>query len=53
MTYTVYMWHLGELGHIAKNQTVEQVMDMDYVYVKFNNKRGVAWVTNCCDFRCH
>ena len=53
MTYTVYEWHLGEKGMIAEGLTMEQVMELDYAYIKFNKRKGIAWVTNCCDFKCH
>lgn len=53
MTYTVYEWHLGGSKTVAEGLTAEQVMELDYAYIKFNKNKGIAWVTNCCDFKCH
>ena len=50
--YTVYEWHLGNKV-VAEGLTVDQVMELEYSYVKFNKAKGIASVTNCCDFKCH
>lgn len=53
MKYKVYQWHLGTKGLIAESLTVDEVMALDFQYIKFNKNNAVAWVTNCCDFKMH
>jgi hypothetical protein len=53
MKYTVYEWHLGSNGLVAENLTVDEVMALDFKYIKFNKTKDIAWVTNCCDFKMH
>ena len=38
-------------GHVQSYYQVH--VELDYAYIKFNKNKGIAWVTNCCDFKCH
>jgi hypothetical protein len=51
--YTVYNWHYSSEGPIAEDMSVEEIMELDFNYVKFNIKEKIAWVTNCCNFKTH
>lgn len=51
MKYLVYEWHTSK--EIGRDMTVEEVMALGYAFAKFNVKRGIACVTNCCDFKTH
>ena len=53
LKYDVYEWHLGNEGKQGTQMTIAEIMALDFTYVKFDKGTKRAWVTNCCDFKCH
>ena len=51
MKYTVYEWHTSNI--VAKELTVEEIVALNYDYIKFNKRNQIAFVTNCCNFKFH